>query len=240
MKYFISNKIDFIQGFGNLVPSPASATHMRQKDAQSYVSMHSDHVIMKHGRAKKRNWIISTKQQFIGSNSEIVNSMKDARYFYSPEAAFKYMDTVNIVGIDELCIIDENFKRIKRPGQKLIKPVVQTDDVVKRERLSSTTKIKVANKSRYCFICGKVIEPDDFSVDHIVPVSKGGTNDLVNLVPVHRSCNQMKGDMLSDEFTKKITEIVGYDVYKNPTSEAAMSIIRCMVRGTLANKENIN
>lgn len=52
-----------------------------------------------------------------------------------------------------------------------------------------------------CGICGIVIDfalahPDRSAatVDHVVPVSKGGTSDLPNLQLAHRRCNEEKGD----------------------------------------------
>ena len=46
----------------------------------------------------------------------------------------------------------------------------------------------------YCVECRGVGLPEDpLTVDHIVPLSKGGTNDLANLQVLHRSCNSRKG-----------------------------------------------
>lgn len=45
-----------------------------------------------------------------------------------------------------------------------------------------------------CVYCGIQTNPfSTFSIDHVVPVSKGGTDDLANLVPCCRSCNSRKG-----------------------------------------------
>ena len=233
MRYYISNHFGFIRGFGEVMTSPSSATHMKLKDAQDFITMHPDHVIIKHGSSKKKGYVVSTQQQFIGQNSSIVYSMKDARYFNSPETAFKYIDTVNITAIDKPVVIDDSYKVIKRPN--LVATTVAPTDTAKRTQLSKTVKIKVAGKSRRCFICGSIIEDDDFTIDHIVPISKGGTNSLDNLAPVHIWCNQMKGNMLKDEFTNKIADIASYEAYNNPTSELSMRVIRNMVRGTLAN-----
>ena len=47
----------------------------------------------------------------------------------------------------------------------------------------------------HCLICNKPRTLDDpLHVDHIVPISKGGTNEPGNLRPVHRSCNIRKKD----------------------------------------------
>lgn len=45
-----------------------------------------------------------------------------------------------------------------------------------------------------CGICGKPVEIETFTVDHIVPMSKGGPHLLDNLQPAHFSCNSQKGD----------------------------------------------
>lgn len=62
------------------------------------------------------------------------------------------------------------------------------------------TKQDVINKSGgLCGICGKEIDltlkrPDmnSFSIDHIVPISKGGSNSLDNVQAAHLLCNCLK------------------------------------------------
>ena len=44
-----------------------------------------------------------------------------------------------------------------------------------------------------CGICHEPVGEDVFSVDHIVPLSKGGPHLLDNLQPAHLSCNSRKG-----------------------------------------------
>ena len=46
-----------------------------------------------------------------------------------------------------------------------------------------------------CHYCQKVMNPfSEFSVDHVVPRSKGGPDDLSNLVACCRGCNTDKRD----------------------------------------------
>lgn len=45
-----------------------------------------------------------------------------------------------------------------------------------------------------CMYCG--CEDGPFEVDHIVPLSRGGTNDRANLAAACRGCNNKKGDRL--------------------------------------------
>lgn len=42
-----------------------------------------------------------------------------------------------------------------------------------------------------CWLCGHLGAD---TLDHVVPVSKGGTNDPDNLRPAHRACNSARGN----------------------------------------------
>lgn len=54
-----------------------------------------------------------------------------------------------------------------------------------------TQLIRSAVKMR-CAICNQNMKVDDRSIDHVIPISKGGTGDIGNLQVVHRSCNAKK------------------------------------------------
>lgn len=47
-----------------------------------------------------------------------------------------------------------------------------------------------------CVICG---DTDDINVDHIVPKSRGGSNDESNLQPLCRQCNYRKSNRLTND-----------------------------------------
>jgi 5-methylcytosine-specific restriction endonuclease McrA len=44
-----------------------------------------------------------------------------------------------------------------------------------------------------CGICGGLLERSDFTVDHIVPISKGGGHLYANVHSAHRICNIRRG-----------------------------------------------
>lgn len=61
-------------------------------------------------------------------------------------------------------------------------------------RLSARKSLEVFARDDYrCVTCGT---REDLTVDHIHPVSKGGTNDMENLRTLCRSCNSRKGAKL--------------------------------------------
>ena len=49
----------------------------------------------------------------------------------------------------------------------------------------------ILNSNMICYLCGKIIF-DKYHIDHIVPISKGGTNKKKNLALTHPICNRKK------------------------------------------------
>lgn len=52
-----------------------------------------------------------------------------------------------------------------------------------------------------CYLCGEPIDyeahhldPMSFTIEHITPLARGGTDTLDNIGPAHRKCNRSKGD----------------------------------------------
>lgn len=52
----------------------------------------------------------------------------------------------------------------------------------------------MTRKDQARLLGGKDYLPDAPTIDHIIPVSKGGTNDESNLQTAHWSCNSIKSD----------------------------------------------
>ena len=56
-------------------------------------------------------------------------------------------------------------------------------------------------KTPTCTYCDKKIPVKKYSVDHIIPRSRGGPpGDITNLQLIDEGCNLMKGNMMDDEF----------------------------------------
>ena len=57
--------------------------------------------------------------------------------------------------------------------------------------------MRLLRASNQCGICGDPIEKmHDASIDHIVPLSKGGLNNPKNMQLAHEWCNRAKGDSM--------------------------------------------
>lgn len=67
-------------------------------------------------------------------------------------------------------------------------------------------------KNPYCWICGYLMLHGDRTLDHFIPVSKGGGNGP-NLFLAHRKCNGRRGNA-------SMTVIVNWlEIYGYPTPE---------------------
>lgn len=51
-----------------------------------------------------------------------------------------------------------------------------------------------------CGICGERISLAEVTIDHIIPLSKGGLHSYANCQPSHERCNLDKGDQLPEEY----------------------------------------
>ena len=70
-----------------------------------------------------------------------------------------------------------------------------------------------------CELTGRTIDltKDDYNIDHIIPVSRGGTNELDNMAFCIPEANAAKNNLTNDEFValcKEVCEHFGYKVTK--------------------------
>lgn len=56
--------------------------------------------------------------------------------------------------------------------------------------------LDLQNPDHICFICGKPIKDEELSRDHVIPWSYLYSDDLWNIVYVHKSCNSIKSNVI--------------------------------------------
>lgn len=60
-----------------------------------------------------------------------------------------------------------------------------------------TTRLRILNRDGWvCGYCGDPLEGSNATVDHIVAIAHGGTDDDTNLISACRSCNGRKSDRM--------------------------------------------
>lgn len=81
----------------------------------------------------------------------------------------------------------------------------------------------------HCAYCGKKIEYDDMTIDHIAPLSKGGSNDLANTIPSCQLCNNQKADRSIEEF-RAFLENIGDILDENKQYRIALRYKKIVVK----------
>lgn len=61
-----------------------------------------------------------------------------------------------------------------------------------------------------CYYCRKKVQPAEITMDHIVPLIRGGRSTKGNLVPACKECNNKKRHMLPIEWAEYL-ESLGRD-----------------------------
>ncbi len=61
-----------------------------------------------------------------------------------------------------------------------------------------------------CHYCGKTVGPHGLTMDHIIPLSRGGTSERFNIVAACKECNNRKNYLLPAEWEEYLDSI------KNP------------------------
>lgn len=100
-------------------------------------------------------------------------------------------------------LILETFNSSPRINKKV---KIIDEQEVKRKSLSKFKEyLDLENPKRKCFICGKQIKDKELSIDHVIPWSYLYSDDLWNLVYVHKSCNSSKSNVIPlEEDIKKL------------------------------------
>lgn len=85
----------------------------------------------------------------------------------------------------------------KPPGYRILDPAHTDPARLKRER-EKAQKLKksqwwltLKNKG-LCHYCNRKFKADQITMDHVIPLARGGTSTPGNIVPACKSCNQSK------------------------------------------------
>ncbi len=94
--------------------------------------------------------------------------------------------------------------------EHFITPV--TEEEIKKERakareLRNSHWWKRKRGEGICHFCGKRFPPRELTMEHVVPVIRGGRSTKNNLVPACKECNNKKKHMLPIEWEEYMEKI---------------------------------
>ena len=71
-----------------------------------------------------------------------------------------------------------------------------------RKKISKELRVQILNRDKFkCRMCGRSRDEVSLHVDHIVPVAKGGTDEISNLATLCSDCNIGKSDFTFTDYS---------------------------------------
>jgi 5-methylcytosine-specific restriction endonuclease McrA len=67
---------------------------------------------------------------------------------------------------------------------------------------------EILGEPKSCYLCQTDLSWSYYNLDHIIPIEKGGTNELTNLAWACPSCNRIKGTMTLSVLKEKLERMV--------------------------------
>jgi 5-methylcytosine-specific restriction endonuclease McrA len=168
----------------------------------------------------------------VGNSVLVLNSLYQAvqvtgvrrafRLFYAGRAKALAADFVSY-DFEDWCDlpVGAGDEVIRTPNRTIRIPkviqLVRYDRLPTREVRFTRRNIFYRDRNR-CQYCGKTFHQKELNLDHVVPISRGGTSCWENVVCACIPCNTRKGDRLPSE--------AGMRMYRRPKKPAGHPILR--------------
>lgn len=107
-------------------------------------------------------------------------------------------------------IKEKKFQRGKISKNHTLNSIQQSDitnEKRKARTLRNSAWWKRKRSSGICYYCGRKFKPHQLTMDHIIPLSRGGTSERFNIVPACKECNNTKKYLLPAEWDEYINTI---------------------------------
>jgi transposase len=159
---------------------------------------------------KELNCSKSTISYYLGNGQKEKTSQRRKKFSSKPESVLK----IKIYRFNQSSKTNRKIKNKvrdfqRRNGSKL-KPNQEFN-------FSYEDFLKKIGDDPKCYISGEKInlsESNSYSIDHIIPVSKGGKNTIENAGLVSSLINQMKFNITYDVLIEKCIQILEYNGYE--------------------------
>lgn len=81
-----------------------------------------------------------------------------------------------------------------------------------------------------CALCGRPLTYAEMTIDHIVPLAKGGENEIENFQCTCKECNEFKQSILPEDFMDKIVTIFKHNFKNIRKKGIRQRIVMCILK----------
>jgi len=76
-------------------------------------------------------------------------------------------------------------------------------------KLRNRDKLYIYNReNKKCYFCDKDLKFKQITLDHYIPLSKGGVDEIYNIVTSCKTCNKYKGNSLLDNYEDIVIKLL--------------------------------
>ena len=124
---------------------------------------------------------------------------KDAAYYYAKDLVAWSMQQ------DDFTLHGGISRMTGTQSTMTLDTIIAIKGKVSQKQLAQMNRVPLSNETLFrrdqhlCGYCGNKFLTRELSRDHIVPVSRGGPNNWMNVVAACKPCNKLKGNYLLDE-----------------------------------------
>ena len=125
---------------------------------------------------------------------------------YFPLSTWSWQNALKAVFLDRVNVVSEYTQTVRSPNLEFKLPsVISLKDYVPLPSKAAFTRFNVFLRDRFsCQYCTKVFKAEELTFDHVIPRSKGGKTEWMNVVTACRSCNTLKGNRNLSKFGIKL------------------------------------
>jgi 5-methylcytosine-specific restriction endonuclease McrA len=122
--------------------------------------------------------------------------------WYFPVRVLCWQDAVRMVYVGSVDVVAEYEEEIRSPSVTWNMPAVVRlrKNALVRKAAVKFSRQRVYERDRFtCQYCGRVLPAEKLTFDHVVPRSRGGRTDFINIVTACKPCNGKKGNQTCDQ-----------------------------------------
>ena len=116
---------------------------------------------------------------------------------YLPLSAIQWKEAITYMWLDKVTVLDwyDDWIVRSQSWETRVPSVIMLKDMMRRRRQPRFSKTNIYIRDLYtCQYCNTNQTRNNLTLDHVLPLSKGGKTEWTNIVAACSPCNARKGD----------------------------------------------